>query len=1134
MSKLLKSKFLLGVIAVAVMFVGVVAVNAKTASAEACSTGTVTLRVGSRGPTVVCLQAALDSGIVADGIFGPKTKARVVAWQTANGLVADGLFGAKSRAVLVAGGSASTGLPAGCTSTTGYSSTTGVACNSGGTVTTTLPAGCTSTSGYSPTTGANCATGAVVTSTGPISAVLAADNPVSGSFIAPASGVQFAKFTFSGAGSVTSVKLQRTGVSASTTVTNVYLYDGATRLTDGASIGSDNTVTFNAPNGIFTVNGSRTITVVADTLAADYSLGFTLIGYTANGTASVVSLAGNQMYGAAATLAKATLSAALGSGATDAGLDITVWQATASIDLRDVLLKSIALRQIGNIASADIGNFKLYVDGVLTATVPTLDSNGYVTFATSTVLKTGSRIIKVTADIIGGASRTVQFSLRGAYDFQTTDTQYNANGITSATFPFGPATAFTLNPGTMTIVKAADSQSGNITRGASDQSLAKFTFTAYGEAIKVETLRVGFITTGGTATDNRFRNTRILVNGAQVGSNTSVPAAASFAADAGTSFTTNFIVTPGTPATVEIRADVYDDLSTNDISAGTTTAVQAVLVQTTDNGVPQVSITAVDVPSANKNGNNLTITAGTMAVTKSSSYANQTTAVPQTAYKIGSYQLTGNSTEAVNLNTIYVGWGGSSTLNTPSTKLSDLYVVYGGTMTPIKGSVSGASVGALTNSNSWSINKTLGVNEVIPIDVYATLGSDIGTTVTQTTLAVAGTTASSGVATYADLADATSLSAGVSGQTITGATGSLAVSKDTANTAAAQIVDDSGTVKSLTAKIVATTDAYTVTDVTATITGTSSAVSTVSTMTLKNHDTGEVIGSAKPADTSVTWSGLNIPVAAGATLRMDVELALAPVGVGAGTSGDVLTTTITTISARNSAGTTCVTGASATTGCAATTAAGNAIYVYKAIPTLSVVTMPVGVGTLSVGTGVSLFKFKVDTAGTGTIAWNRIMFTIAKTTTPVLSAFKVYNADTGIEVAGSADIRDTANATTCAAGVLGCMVRFVPTAEEQVSGARNYVLKATVASVDATTDSVTTNIANPGATIGFVVPDDYTAVAASGSFASTYAGYGTTPSFAWSDISSGASHDATSTSVLDWNNDYLVRLLPLDSQTLHY
>jgi len=60
-----------------------------------------TLRVGSRGDQVICLQASL--GLKADGKFGPKTKVAVMNWQKTKGLKADGVFGAKSRAIWLAG-----------------------------------------------------------------------------------------------------------------------------------------------------------------------------------------------------------------------------------------------------------------------------------------------------------------------------------------------------------------------------------------------------------------------------------------------------------------------------------------------------------------------------------------------------------------------------------------------------------------------------------------------------------------------------------------------------------------------------------------------------------------------------------------------------------------------------------------------------------------------------------------------------------------------------------------------------------------------------------------------------------------------------------------------------------------------
>src|SRR3989344_6312086 len=155
MSNLLKSKYLLGVMVASVLFVGVVLFAfafATTALAADCSI-TSTLRVGSKGDQVKCLQAAV--GATADGIFGPKTKAAVVAWQASVGLVADGVFGPKSNAAW-SGGSMSMTYPAGCTSGTGYSPTTGMPCTG---MMSGYPAGCTSASGFSATTGQPCSGG---------------------------------------------------------------------------------------------------------------------------------------------------------------------------------------------------------------------------------------------------------------------------------------------------------------------------------------------------------------------------------------------------------------------------------------------------------------------------------------------------------------------------------------------------------------------------------------------------------------------------------------------------------------------------------------------------------------------------------------------------------------------------------------------------------------------------------------------------------------------------------------------------------------------------------------------------------------------------------------------------------------
>lgn len=118
-----KSKFLLGVMVVAIMLVGFVAIN--KAEAASCSI-TMTLRLGSSGAEVMCLQSLV--GASADGKFGPMTLAKVKAYQAANGLVADGVVGPMTRASLM--GQASAQPQAGCQAGWAFSPVTGLPCTS--------------------------------------------------------------------------------------------------------------------------------------------------------------------------------------------------------------------------------------------------------------------------------------------------------------------------------------------------------------------------------------------------------------------------------------------------------------------------------------------------------------------------------------------------------------------------------------------------------------------------------------------------------------------------------------------------------------------------------------------------------------------------------------------------------------------------------------------------------------------------------------------------------------------------------------------------------------------------------------------------------------------------------------------
>lgn len=154
---------------VAVLFVGAMTLTTKHAAAQQADVTAsdiqyaATVRQGSTGQAVLIWQKFLNNyssaNLVADGNFGPLTAAAGKIWQASRSLTADGVFGPMSRTSAVAqinSGVVNPGpgtFPAGCSSASGYSTTTGDPCS------TSLPAGCVSTSGYSPTTGDKCDSG---------------------------------------------------------------------------------------------------------------------------------------------------------------------------------------------------------------------------------------------------------------------------------------------------------------------------------------------------------------------------------------------------------------------------------------------------------------------------------------------------------------------------------------------------------------------------------------------------------------------------------------------------------------------------------------------------------------------------------------------------------------------------------------------------------------------------------------------------------------------------------------------------------------------------------------------------------------------------------------------------------------
>ena len=932
-----------------------------------------------------------------------------------------------------------------------------------------------------------------------LSVSLASDNPASGTLVAGSSdatsqaAADLAHFTFTGSGTVTNLKLKRLGVSADTTLDNVYLYLGNKRLTDAASV-TNGEISFNDAGGLFTVNGSATIAVKADinNSTNGQTVGVQLISYNGNS----VSISGNLHTIASATLATVTFGSSTtpsANSALDPADDVIGWQNTVTVGTRYVWLKSLQLRVVGSVVSGDLQNFRLFVDGVQKASVDKPDSNGYVVFdmtGNPVKLETGGRVLKVLVNVVGGSTRNFTLSLRQAPDIRVTDSEYGADvraaAASGSSFPIS-AGQQTISSGTLTITKKTDSPSGDVVKDASGVTLARFEFKANGEKMKVENLRISnssnpqvALRNGALFADDGMGGPMIQIGSTQTIWEDSSPAASNSTAYTEYSLGSSLIVEPGKPRTVEIRADIYDASGTNDIAAGGT--ITANIEAGSSNVQRLTSLGYASYPASTVSGNQLTVRTGSLSAAKYSGYANQSVVVPRTGIKLGHFTLTAASSEDVNINTIDIGF--NDVTGQPASKTTDVYIKVvrdDGTLlytSPAKATVSAAA------SSSYSVNFTLPQNRTYQVEVWGNLDTMNTGRVLQLEFSASGVTANSSTSTTSSV---------VLGQTITTTTGSL--TKATGSIPAATLAAGGQIKPAYAFTLTPEYDNFTLDEVYVDLSSTlASSTGAVAYLTLKEN--GVPVGqqaTVNPTTASASFTGLNRELdQTGGTKTYTVEVQLANVGVGANDTGGNVTVRLDGMKYRDGRGT-----ITTVTGLTPSSYTGNAIIVHKAYPTFTAVSN----GVLTNGTA-SLFKATVGSSGASSgIVVKKVVFTITTTANPTIdeNTYKVY-LDGG-EIAGSIA---TASHDFTSAGAGTGTVSFVATTPFTISGSSTLELRATVGGANVAGDSITTKIANPSSS---AITDDYTTVAA------------TSASFVWSD-SSAPSH---STSTDDWMNDYLIQ-----------
>ena len=574
---------------------------------------------------------------------------------------------------------------------------------------------------------------------GSVSVTLASDNPAAGTLVsgltAGQTGADLAHFAFSGSGTVTQVVINRIGVSSDTSLNNVYLYQGNNRITDAGTLSSGK-VTFGNSSGLFTVNGSATISVRADVAAqvVGQTIGMQLASYTvANGTPMSTAISGNLFTTAYVTNLATVTTTGITSGTPGATinagtLNAVLWTAPISVGQRTVLMKYIAFKQLGSISQSAIQNLKLFVDGTQagsTASITSMGSNtSVVVFDLSgspVSLQTGSHTIELHGDVITGSSFTFNFSLQQASDVVFYDTSYNVNvPFTNGGVQISQMapTLTTISAGSVSVQLDPTFTATQFVTNQSQVTLGQWTMKAFGEDVKVQNMSVS-LTYGAnptTSTDG-FNNLSLFVNGGQVGSSLSAEGNGNTYPFGSSNL---FTIPAGTTVTVAVKGDSVVSVGDAIVS------VRADLINPINSfqGVSSFSLT----PTVQQTTTGVTLTTGTSSATfaQNSAYTNQNLSSNTTKQEIGSYIIQAGSNDGVRVSSLTLGYTGTTF---PMTSLANVYLV-----TPDMPSGSTPQAAPTTNAgtNNFVTNFTVPANQTATVNVYGDLGSLSGTTVSNT------------------------------------------------------------------------------------------------------------------------------------------------------------------------------------------------------------------------------------------------------------------------------------------------------------------------------------------------------------------------------------------------------------------
>jgi len=514
----------------------------------------------------------------------------------------------------------------------------------------------------------NLSLGTVATG-GALTVSLGADTPTAVTIPKSASGVEVLKFNLSAgstAATVNEIIIHQVGVGAVADFSNVYLYDGATRLTNGRSISSaDRTVDFASLSVLVPANTTKTLTIKVD-VAASPTAGDIHVFEVASASAVISDgtvsgsfpVRGNSINIGSQSVSTVTVT----KGTTPANPTLsqpnsTISEFKVAAGSNDVEVRGVSLINTGGVSSSNITDLSLYAGDVQVATATTMTGDHMVfTLSTPYVIPQGvTRIFQVKATISGrsGSTYTVKTYLEYASDLVVYDRIYNVGAYVddasagTGEGTFGGATdefiTVTVIGGKVNVAFIGPAKS-DISKGTQNVHLYDLSLNSTQGAVEVKKLSftIAGTTTGhvkGNPASGTGNNTFTSVKVIDTDSGRTVMGPAEYSVDnAATTtgaivFTDAFTMAAGATKHLSLVVNIRntEDASSDFIDKGYTATLNAFdATSVRDVATNQYLATTDIVPSAANTGNALTIKSSSLTVTRSST-PTSTSVVKRTA-----------------------------------------------------------------------------------------------------------------------------------------------------------------------------------------------------------------------------------------------------------------------------------------------------------------------------------------------------------------------------------------------------------------------------------------------------------------------------------------------------------------------